>query len=241
VEITAYYAPSLAILVTGDEVVESGARPGPYEIRDTNSKMLTVMARSARIWNLVIYYVHDTAQALAHGLKIAEDNDVVVLTGGVSAGNYDLVPKALEAYGASVVFHKVAQQPGKPLLFAVKGRRLFFALPGTPLGCHLGFFRYVTPALRVLAGRTPGHAQGHGVLAAAWSTKSDRQQFVLARVETAGGESSVTLLAPKGSSDLFSVWSANAYVTVPEGTKSLEMGADVAFEWLAPSLGELQG
>ena len=79
------------------------------------------------------------------------------------------------------------------------------------------------------------------VLAAAWSTKSDRQQFVLARVDRPGGQLSVTLLAPQGSSDLFSVWSANAYVTVPEGTKSLDVGADVAFEWLAPSLGDLQG
>jgi molybdopterin molybdotransferase len=141
------------------------------------------------------------------------------------------VPAALAAHGATVVFHKVRQQPGKPILFAVKGPRLFFGLPGTPLGCHLGFHRYVTPAVRALAG-LPLISPEVGLVGDAWSTNSDRQQFVLARVEQREGSWSVTPLAPKGSSDLFTPWDANAYMNVREGTRELAVDARVEFEWL---------
>jgi molybdopterin molybdotransferase len=224
--------PSLALLVTGDELVHGGARPGDVEIRDSNGPMLTAMARAAGLANPTTVSVRDTPEALASALEASSTADVVVLTGGVSAGNYDLVPAALAAYGATVVFHKVRQQPGKPILFAVKGSRLFFGLPGTPLGCHLGFHRYVIPAARSLAGLAATPPE-QGRLVAAWSTRSDRQQFLLARVERRDGVWETTVSPPRGSSDLFTAWNANAYVEVPEGTRELAAGATVSFERLA--------
>jgi len=224
--------PSLTLLITGDELAADGARPGDVEIRDSNGPTLAAMARGAGIDPRAIVSVRDTREALAAALESSRTSDVVVLTGGVSAGNYDLVPGALEALGATVVFHKVRQQPGKPILFAVKGAQLLFGLPGTPLGCHLGFHRYVLPALRALAGRDATLPEERGVMAAAWSTTSDRQQFVLARAERREAAWSVTPLAPKGSSDLFTAWAANAYLPIPEGTRRLDVGAEVPFEWL---------
>jgi len=223
--------PTLAVLVTGDELASSGAAPGRVEIRDSNGPMLTAMARAVGVCEPLHLSVRDTAESLATALDAASSFDVVALTGGVSAGNYDLVPAALAAHGATLVFHKVKQQPGKPIVFAVKGDRLFFGLPGTPLGCHLGFHRYVVRAVRKMAG-LPDRTPATGALAAAWSTRSERQQFVLARVEPSGDAWSVRALATVGSSDLFGVGSANAYIDVPEGTRALEAGSSVAFEWL---------
>jgi molybdopterin molybdotransferase len=223
--------PSLALLVTGDEVVHGGGRPGDVEIRDSNGPTLAAMARAARFPSPTHVSVRDTPDAIAVALETSSA-DVVVLTGGVSAGNYDLVPAALAAHGATIVFHKVRQQPGKPLLFAVKGSRLFFGLPGTPLGCHLGFHRYVLPAMRALAA-LPAPREERGRLVASWSTRSDRQQFLLARAERGEGAWDLTLSYPKGSSDLFTAWGANAYVSIPEGIRALATGAAVSFEWLA--------
>ncbi len=224
--------PSLAILVTGDELVQGG-RPSEVEIRDSNGPMLTAMAASIGVTRPNLLHVHDTLPSLAAALDAVASSDVVVLTGGVSAGNYDLVPAALAAHGATLIFHKVRQQPGKPLLLAEKGRRQFFGLPGTPLGCHLGFWRYVLPAMRAMAGLPPVRPPDSGHLTAAWSSPSDREQFVLAKVTRQGGAWAVTPLVARGSSDLFTVHAANAYMPVPEGTRALEAGAEVAVEWLS--------
>ena len=229
--VRAHPLPRLALLVTGDEVVPSNANPGCIEIRDANGPMLSAMVRPLGVACSRPRGVRDTAEALAAALEQSSEAEVVVLTGGVSAGNYDLVPAALVSHGATIVFHKVRQQPGKPILFAVKGDRLFFGLPGTPLGCHFGFHHYVLPAVRMLAGLPPRAAEV-ARLVDAWSTQSDRQQFVLARVGRSEASWTITPLVPKGSSDLFTPWAANAYMHVEEGTRDLAVGAHVTFEWL---------
>jgi molybdopterin molybdotransferase len=223
--------PTVALLVTGDEVVAAGPLPTDVEIRDSNGPMLEAMARAIGVTRVGRQSVRDTPVALGAALEAASFADVVVLTGGVSAGNYDLVPAALVSHGATVVFHKVRQQPGKPILFATKGARMFFGLPGTPLGCHLGFHRYVGSALRSMAGKAL-RAEERGQIALAWSTKSPRRQFVLAKVVRRDAAWSVTPVVPMGSSDLFTAWEANATMNVPEGTRELPVGAEVTFEWL---------
>jgi molybdopterin molybdotransferase len=223
--------PVVALLRTGDELADEDRAPLASEIRDSNGPMLEAMTRGLGVTELSSRVVRDTPEALARALEASQQADVVVLTGGVSAGNYDLVPAALLAHGASIVFHKVSQQPGKPILFATLGARLVFGLPGTPLGCHLGFHRYVSQAVRAMAGMPPSLEES-GSLSTIWSTTSDRQQFVLARVAQRSGVSSVTPRAARGSSDLFTPWDANAYMLVPEGTRELRRGQEVRFEWL---------
>lgn len=223
--------PSVALLITGDEIVGGSDRPADAEIRDTNGPMLSAMARASGLATPSQVRVRDTPESLAAALD-SSTADLVVLTGGVSAGNYDLVPAALASHGVTLVFHKVRQQPGKPILFGVKGSRLFFGLPGTPLGSHLGFHRYVLPAARAVAG-LPAIGHQNGRVVAAWSTTSERQQFVLAKAARSVESWDVTLLSPSGSSDLFSASGANALVSVPEGRRTLAPGATVNFEWLA--------
>jgi molybdopterin molybdotransferase len=227
--------PRLSLIVTGDELVTPERAPGPFEIRDSNGPMLLAMAHAAGLSDARLRVARDSLGSFAQALASSSDADIVVLTGGVSAGNYDAVPQALAEHGATAVFHKVRQQPGKPLLFAVKGGRLFFGLPGTPLGCHLGFFRYVRAAIRALAGHAEEPRPSHGRLTKAWRATGDRRQFVLARVAGEPGAWEVTPLGARGSSDLFSAWSADAYVDAGEGPRQIDAGSEISFRWLSES------
>jgi len=225
--------PSLAVITTGDELVQ-GAQVGPAQIRNSNGPMLVAMARGLGITEILQLHAVDSAQDLARALDRAAGYDLLVLTGGVSAGNYDLVPAALAAYGATERFHKVTQKPGKPLLFATRDEQLLFGLPGTPLGAHLGFHRYVTAALRAMQGGRPrAHGCDRGTLTTALSVHGEREKFLLASVEPGERGWSVSPLSGWGSSDLTSAATANAYLHMPAGEQQLPAGATIDFEWTA--------
>ncbi len=135
--------PTLALITTGAELAgpEQPLRPG--QIRNSNGPMLRAMARDLGLSAPRAWHAADRLEATVQALQEAADADIVVLSGGVSVGTYDFVPQALARIGAETLFHGVKQKPGKPLLFARKGPRLFFGLPGNPLSCHFVFHRYV--------------------------------------------------------------------------------------------------
>ncbi len=223
--------PSLGIITTGAELAAAegpadedlaprlGCRAavlissplGPGQIRDSNGPMLVAMTRAEGIEPQRTVHVADRLEAIRAALQAAADWDIVVLTGGVSVGTFDLVPQALAEYGAETIFHGVKQKPGKPLLFARRApgdpapgknsassgcrvpagrRQLLFGLPGNPLACHLGFHRYISAAIRKLSGRPPYRAQMPGELTdvpptmSTWCpVKRDRTHFELAWAE----------------------------------------------------------
>jgi len=109
---------SLAVITTGAELVPVGQPVRPGQIRDSNGPMLAAMARDLGIPAPRHLHADDRLATIVHALEETADRDVVLLSGGVSAGNYDLVPHALARHGAEIVFHKVTQKPGKPMLFA---------------------------------------------------------------------------------------------------------------------------
>jgi len=222
--------PSMAVITTGNEVLVKEEEPrGPF-IRNSNGPMLLAMAHEIGIQDVAHFHCRDNAESLAETFEKAGDRDITVTTGGVSAGKYDLVPGAMERFGATPVFHKVGQKPGKPLFFAAKGRRLFFGLPGTPLGTHQNFHRYVSAAVRKMTGldsRRPVHT---GRLSEPVQLKGGRFKYLLARVESDGEEFLVKPLF-RGSSNLCAVPDANAYILTGGGGHRLEAGEEVQFEW----------
>ncbi len=162
------------------------------------------------------------------------DLDIIVLSGGVSVGHYDLVPQALVRYGGEAVFHGVRQKPAKPLLFARKGRQLIFGLPGNPLACHLGFQRYVAAAIRKMSGRPAPAPQFQGVLQQAIEPKKDRTHFVPARAEWSPGPATpwrLALLPGNSSADLSAACGANCYVELPPGAETARAGQLCTFTW----------
>ena len=237
-EVLTLAPPSMSIFTTGNEIVpsiESGPRGA---IRDSNGPMLVTQARAAGAVPLPVRHVEDSARSLAEALTQSEASDMVVVSGGVSAGRFDCVAEAIRMLGARTVFHKVAQKPGKPLLFALLGRRPIFGLPGNPLAAHLCFHRYVALAVRRRMGRGVLGPAGRGRLLAPLEGTGERALFSLVRVEEDGavtggrGVFTVRALRDKGSADVFATANANAYVYQPAHADGVEGGAEIDFEWL---------
>lgn len=226
--------PAVGIITTGAELVPVDESPNAGEIRDSNGPMLRSLAGEQGIEQPVHLHAADRLEAILSSLGMLSGCDIVLLTGGVSVGTYDLVPQALRESGADIVFHRVRQKPGKPLLFARKGSQLFFGLPGNPLACHFCFHRYVVSAIRKTSGKSPAKEVFQGVLTEAVPPKSGRTYFVAARAERDDRLNSWTIRILPGvsSADIFGACQANCYVQVPPGHEEIPAGERVDFSWI---------
>lgn len=223
-------APSVSVITTGDELGKPGEPLGAAQIYDSNGPMLLAQARLAGAGETRRLHARDTSDSLAGALDEVTNADIVVLTGGVSMGRYDLVPGAVEAAGGERVFHKVKQKPGKPIFFALRGRQLLFGLPGTPLGSHLGFHRYVAAAIRKLHGRDPARERRTGALTESLQLQGRRTLFRLARARRVDGRWLVDPLPWRGSSDLCGPSLSNCYLRFPPGETRLQSGDELELE-----------
>jgi len=227
--------PSMGVITTGGELIPPGREPAPAQIRDSNGPMLVAMARDMGVDRPPHLHAEDCIEAIVSALKEVADRDVIVLTGGVSVGTYDLVPAALEAYGAEQVFHKVTQKPGKPLLVAKKGQQLLFGLPGNPLAVHLCFYRYVAAAIRAMEGKPPTREPIAGRLAEPIEPKTSRTFFVPAHADRAEGDAPRWRIHPLpgvSSADVFTSSQANCYARVPPGTAAIPAGEILELTWI---------
>lgn len=228
--------PSVLVLPTGDELVEPDQVPGPSQIRNSNASMLEALARSAGAEAGALPIVTDEPETLHEALGRGLSADVLTITGGVSAGNRDLVPEALERRGVLRVFHKVRLKPGKPLWFGVGPRRgdapgtLVFGLPGNPVSGIVGFLLFVRPALEVLADRARGRSTPlRYPLARAFRHSSDRPTYYPSRrAETSTGIA-LDPLDWAGSADLKSVALADGFAVFPAGDRGYVAGDVVEF------------
>lgn len=232
-QVPVFRQPRVTILTTGDELVPVAETPGTGQIREGNT--LYLAAAVAKVGGLVLDagIVRDDEAELerAFGRALAE-GDVLVTTGGVSMGKYDLVGKTLERLGVEPVLHKVAIKPGKPIWFGMAGDKPVFGLPGNPVSSLLGFETFVRPALAKLAGAGPDEVKeriGHGV----WRGPTERargRQFNLPAIRSLD-ESGVVQLSPVaylGSADIVGASRADALAIVPEG-ENVEPGQVVEF------------
>jgi molybdopterin molybdotransferase len=219
-----------AVLVTGDEVVAPDAPPAPARIRNTNGPLLLGALRRAGCETVDLGVAPDRAPELTAALRgaLRPGVDLLLTTGGVSAGDYDLLPGLLRRLGADLVFHKVALRPAKPLLFARLGRTLVFGLPGNPVSSAVAYDLFVRTALRKLAGLSPAIPETISVqLTAPLKNKGPRLALLPARVMNDAGRLLAQPLATKGSHDLLTHARADALLRIPPGA-ALEAGACVA-------------
>jgi molybdenum cofactor synthesis domain-containing protein len=226
--------PRLGVITTGAELIPAGQELQSGQIRDSNGPMLLAMIGELGCERPRYLHAADSREAICAALTQMADRDIVLLSGGVSVGTYDLVPDALAQYGAEVVFHKVRQKPGKPLLVAQKGDQLLFGLPGNPLACHLGFHRYVAAAVRKMEGKPALARPLFGELAAPIAAKGGRTHFVPARARyapDASGGWHLEVLPGVSSADIFTGCHANCYVEVRPGERPVEAGASLPFTW----------
>lgn len=203
-DVPVFARPRVGLLPTGDELVAVDAAPGPGQVRDSNRWMLAAALQS---WGAEVEHGHGAWDARAP-LRAAIEalisaNDVVVLSGGVSMGDYDLVGVVLRDLGAQVLLHRIRMRPGKPVLAATLAGRLVVGLPGNPVSSMIGAMLFVRPALARLAG---AEASGWQWLrlptTAALRANGDRELFQPARWQPLPASAAVTPLATAGSADL---------------------------------------
>jgi molybdopterin molybdotransferase len=226
--------PSLGVITTGGELTQSGHDPAPGQIRDSNGPMLVAMAVDMALDEPPHLHAEDTTEAILDSLRKVGSRNIVLLTGGVSVGSYDLVPEAVAALGAEVVFHKVTQKPGKPLMVAKRDEQILFGLPGNPLAVHFCFNRYVAAAIRKMEGKPPAADAIRGRLAGPVEPKDSRTYFVTARAERTDDADTWQVHPMPGvtSADMFASAGANCYVEVPCGGRQLRPGETVTFTWI---------
>jgi len=150
-EVTVYPTPSISIIVTGNELQQPGRSLLYGQVYECNSFQLRAALQGLQIGEVPVFEAKDDPQVVKDTLKYAlDDSDVVLLTGGVSVGNYDFVPEAAAACGVTTLFHKLKQRPGKPLFVGRKGSKWVFGLPGNPSSVLTCFYEYVMVALEQL-------------------------------------------------------------------------------------------
>jgi molybdopterin molybdotransferase len=221
--------PRVAYLTTGDELVPAEAEPGPGRIRNSNAYLLHAQLEQAGYPALDLGTAPDAREPLRErlsaGLAAAE---VLITCGGISAGRHDLVGETLVDLGAEWIFHRVRQQPGKPLALFRRDGRLVFALPGNPVSSFMTIWYYVLPALRRLEGETacePFCAAAR--LGAPLAGRPAKTFFARARAVWNGEGFTAEPLPPHGSHILGNLPRANAFIILPPDTDQLPAGAAV--------------
>jgi molybdopterin molybdotransferase len=224
--------PRIALVATGDEVVDVRETPLPHQVRGSNAPALEALFTG--LGEIEAFRVGDDPEALSARLEAClAACDVLLVTGGVSAGKFDAIPGVLEALGARKVFHKIAQKPGKPLWFGVreaagKDAQLVFGLPGNPVSALVCARRYALPLLRARAGirdAAPG-ARLEGDLK---TPVSNFTQFLPARRTFFGTETRVSPLPLNGSGDFSRLALSDGFLEIPPGRNSLTDGEILSF------------
>ena len=228
-EIAVYRRPRVAVLATGDEVVDVNLPPGPNEIRNSNSYSLAVQVNEAGGEAMLLPVARDDAGELAILLGKGLGCDLLLLTGGVSAGKYDLVEEVLASLGAEFFFTGVAIQPGKPVVFgqvALNGKTTpFFGLPGNPVSTMVTFQLFVRPVLDALSGARPEPLPFvQAILKAPFSAKTGLTRFLPAKLDGKHERPGVELVHWQGSGDQMAASRCNCYIVVPPDREQFEAG-----------------
>lgn len=229
-------AVRVALLTTGSELAHAGVPSRPGQLRDTNGPFLR--AALPRLGARVVAEASspDEPGALAEALRaMAADCDLVVTTGGVSAGALDLVPGAVAATGAEILFHKVAIRPGKPVLAArLPTGALLLGLPGNPVAVAVGLRFFIAPLLGALLGRPPEEPTP-AVAIAPIRRRGRLRFFAKARVETAeDGLRRLEILPGQESFRIAPLLDANAWAVIAEGEEDISAGTPVPTVPLLP-------
>ncbi|QQS29370.1 MAG: molybdopterin molybdotransferase MoeA [Sphingobacteriales bacterium] len=147
--LSVYPRPRITLMITGNELTSPGEVLPPGKVFECNSFSLTAALRSIHIQPVAVCFAPDDKQQISSQVQTtAPNSDLIILTGGVSVGNYDFVPEALTSCGTKTLFHKVKQKPGKPMYAGVLNNTLIFGLPGNPAAVLTGFYRYILPAIK---------------------------------------------------------------------------------------------
>jgi molybdopterin molybdotransferase len=237
-----YGKPKVAVLSTGDEVVDVDVPPGPNQIRNSNSYSLAAQILAAGGEPLILPIAPDEPNRLRELIGDGFEADLLLITGGVSMGRYDLVEQVLREFQAEFFFTGAEIQPGRPIVFgrvsadadshgersATPAHKYFFGLPGNPISTMVTFELFVKPVLRALAGQSAEPLRFlHARLKSEIKTRTGLKRFLPAMLSGQFEASEVELLKWQGSGDIAANARANCYVVIPPDRERIPAG-----EWV---------
>lgn len=228
IRLSVFPRPSVGILATGDELVPASETPGPYAIRNSNSVSISAQAAQAGAKPVALGAAADRESELREAVDRGLREDILVLTGGVSMGKYDLVEEILSRAGAEFYFNEVAIRPGRPAVFGICREKLIFGLPGNPVSAMVTFEVLVVPAIHVFSGRTPRPpAMFRAKIKHDLNEKPGLTHFLPARLEFTEDGPAVETVPWQGSGDAAALINANCFIVVGERNEHVATG-----EWV---------
>ncbi|WP_316803712.1 gephyrin-like molybdotransferase Glp [Pedobacter nototheniae] len=217
--------PRIAIILTGNELLQPGLMLCFGQVYESNSYTLSAALNKEQIFNIEILEAEDNLDTLTEILqKALNSNDVVLLTGGVSVGDYDYVIEASKNCGIKQLFHKIKQKPGKPLFFGKKGEKLIFGLPGNPSSVLSCFYNYVLPGLKRLSNKENNLVQLEATLTHHYKKPKGLTHFLKGNYE----DGKATPLGAQESYRLSSFAQANCLIVLDEIQDFFEVGETVS-------------
>jgi molybdopterin molybdotransferase len=220
-----YPRPRVAIISTGDELIELGETPRPDQVVNSNLHFLTTRLHECGCEPVCIGIGKDNTASLDQFIAQALDADLIISTGGVSVGEKDHVQEALSRHRFKKHFWRVAIKPGKPMLFGLLEDKPFLGLPGNPASTAMTFELFARPALKKMAGHTDCHLQKrNGILVNETKGGGDRQIFRWCRLGWNNDRYEVDVRSHQGSGQNLSIQGANALLTIPVGTTQIGRG-----------------
>lgn len=217
--------PKVAVISTGDEIVEPDQEPGISKIRNSNAYQLIGQIEKCGCIADYMGIARDNEQITFNMIGSAlQDHDVVLLSGGISMGQFDFIPGVFEKLGVEVLFQTIAVQPGKPTLFGKFGKKRIFGLPGNPVSAFNTFEILVKPYLRLSMGGDKGWKMLTFTMGSSYSRKkSERDSFIPVRIENG----KVYPHDYHGSAHIQALTTADGFIMVPLGTTNIEEGASI--------------
>ena len=220
-----YKKPAIGIISTGKELVEPSVQPAVGKIRNSNGPMLTSLAASLGCDAEYLGIADDDENVLRRFIQKGFQKDVLLLSGGVSMGDYDLVPDVLKNEGAQIIFHKVFIKPGKPLLFAKKGKCCIFGVPGNPVSNFTTFYMFVKPAIYKMMGREDFEPDFvNGILTGDFKNTSGRPYIAPSNCSMVEGRYHVTPHLLNGSADITGCANTNCLLMMGKGFSEIKKG-----------------
>ena len=221
--------PKVAILATGDELVDINLKPGPNEIRNSNSYSLAAQVQAAGGQPLILPVARDEAEEIALFLRKGCEADLLLISGGVSMGKYDLVEQVLASFEAKFFFTGALIQPGKPVVFGELKHdgavTPFLGLPGNPVSTMVTFQLFVRPVMDALSGAKPRPLVfAQAALKNEFTSKTGLTRFLPARLGGVAEMPEVELIRWQGSGDLMAASKANCYIVVPPAKERFAAG-----------------
>jgi molybdopterin molybdotransferase len=229
-KIKVYKKPLISVLNTGNEIVNPPQKLSGNKIFNSNGPLLVSLLKNFHIKTKYLGIAKDREPVLYRKIRKGLEADMLIISGGVSVGDYDLVPLVLNKAGVRILFHTIKMKPGKPILFGKKNETVVFGLPGNPNSNFLACLLFIVPAIKKLMGFSEYELKCHeGFLDRDFYQKTGRTHFVLIKIKKDGGRCVVSPVKNHGSADVPSLSGSDGFMIVDENSACVKKDARVEF------------